>query len=251
MLKHPENDTLFRELESQLFEHHTKQSTELNRDLFTILLNAYLKRESDKQKISSKALQYYLFQIEHNIIFFDGFFPSLMFENIITTGLKTKETKWVLEFIDEYGHRIHPDSRKGSILFAKAKCNFYDNKPNECLQELAKIKQTRFKNVYLNIVVRVLKIKAFYEVSTSDSEFDRNQPDRDINAFRKYVGNKQSELSDYYLTRFKNFANIASRLLVCNSKKKAESILSQLSDPSFIVEDKLWLTQKLESISSY
>lgn len=248
LLSNPDDEDLFRELETELFRTHNKQNIGLTRDLFTILLNTYLKQESDKMKISKKALEYFLFQIENEIIFENGFFPSLVFENIVSTGLKTKGSDWVRDFVNEYGHRVHPESRKGSINFARAKCHFFDGKPNDCLLELAKIKRSRFKNVFLNIVVRVLKIKALYEIDHTDSEYDRNQPEREINTFRKYVVSKQEELSDHYLMRFKNFANTLMRMSVCNSEKKAQSLVEEVSDASFVVEDKTWLIAKTKEL---
>lgn len=248
LLKEPEAEARFNQLEKSLYEHYSILSPQTANDFFVILLNSFLKIEKDKVKGARKLLEYYLFQIEKDIIFFEGFFVSFVFENIVSTGLKAKSPEWVLKFIDDYGYRLHPDGRKGSIVFGRAKCYFVQGKFSESLEQLEKIKGYQFKNVFINIYVRILRIKAYYDIEFGDPKYDRHQPDRDIASFRKFISNHQSEYSDEFQLRFKNFAAVTTRLISCTTKSKADSLAADLKDKFKIVEDRIWLEAKLEEL---
>lgn len=244
--RNPKSELLFEKLEQNLFDNFSVLEPRAAGDLFTMLLNGYLLLEKDKFKVSQKSLGYYLFQIENDIIFDQGYFVSFNFENIISTGLKVKSPEWVLQFIDDYGHRLHPAGRKGSILFGRAKCYFTQGDLSKSLEVLERLRNVRFKNVFINIYVRILRIKAYYEIEVGQEMFDRHQPDRDIAAFKKFVANHSSDFSRVYQSRFKNFTAVVSRMLVCNSKKKAEAIRDDINTKYSPLEDRIWLEKQVQ-----
>lgn len=248
LLNDPKNTIRFNELEDNLFKNHETLNPKTAYDLFAILTGNYLEIEKDKNKIAEKVLQYSLFQIENDIIFVDGHFVSFVFENIVSIGLKAKSPEWVLKFIDDYGFRLHPDGRRGSIIFGRAKCYFYQGKFNESVDQLLKIKNYRFKNIYINIYVRILRIKAYYEIQYGKPHYDRNQPDRDIASFRKFISNHSDELTEQFVTRFKNFATVMSRMILCTTKAKANSIAEDVTNKYALTEDRIWLEEKIKEL---
>jgi len=238
----------FNALEKNLYENFRVLKPKTANDFFVILLNSYVEIEKNKKKSAGKLLEYYLFQIENDIIFEEGYFVSFVFENIVSVGIKVKDPNWVLQFIDDFSYRLHPQGRKGSVIFGRAKCYFYQGKFNKSLEQLLKIKNYRFKNIYINIFVRILRIKAYYEIEYNEPLYDRNQPDRDIASFRKFISNHSGELSDQFNKRFKNFATVMSRMILCTTKAKAKSLEEDIKNKFELIEDRIWLEEKIKEL---
>lgn len=219
------------------------------RDLFAVLFNSVLaSRDGDEPETEAKLLEYLLFQLDKEIIYVDGFFPPIIFENIVNLAIKIKGPQWTKQFINNFGHRVLPELRKPSIRHGKAKCYFQENDFSNCLEELLKLKRHRFKKIYLDLAVRILRVKAYYEIDRKAKNYDRYQPERDLGALKKFLYMKKGLLSSFLFHERMEFIKITNRLCLCNELKKALKILEELKEKRTRVAERTWLLEKAEAL---
>ncbi|MCB0722263.1 MAG: hypothetical protein KDC42_08160 [Ignavibacteriae bacterium] len=116
-------------------------------------------------------------------------FPMDLFRNVIIAGLREGEIKWIEEFIDRFGPKLHKDLRKDAIHYAKARLMFEKRDFYGTISNLAKM-----KNEYHQFTVEK---KAFYLMSLYElAKYEEAL--KFIDAFRHYLDN-----TDYISSRIK------------------------------------------------
>ena len=91
----------------------------------------------------------YLHAIEKKYLIENNELSRFSFSNIVTNGIKLKEYRKTIDFIDTYKHYIHLDYRENTIAFNLSKVWFAQKQYNKAMPALM---QTEFKSFIENVV---------------------------------------------------------------------------------------------------
>lgn len=177
------------------------------------------------------------------LLYYDGGLLPSTFKNLVDVGLKCKQFDWVLQFLQEYQHKIkgtlHP---KEVYQYNLANYYFYSKAYEKALDLLS----GQYEDIYYKIDARRLEIKIYYELQSPLLESR-------IEAFRIMI----LRLSAQQLTKVqregnKNFVLILTQIMhykTLHNSKRISKIRQNIK--SRIVGDQQWLSEKLNQLALY
>ena len=214
---------LYRYLQNYCIYHINKGNTEY----FKELLDIY------KRLLASK------------LIVTGGEIDHTDYKNIVTTGLRLKEYKWTIAFIEDYHTLIAEELRDGAYLYNKANY-FYESGQLAKASEL--LVQQNFSDIFYNMSARHLLLKIFFD----QDEFEAL--DYQIESFRIYLmrnkiisaSNKSSNINFLKVMRRLSVAKRDKEFVAREISSKRKATIEKAIGRYEPLANKNWLTEKAE-----
>lgn len=186
-------------------------------------------------EFNKEVFEMYQTGVDKSILLKDGKLSPITFSNIVTIGLRLKRYQDVEIFIKEKNGLLASNEKKTYYAFNLAKVYF---EKGEFEKVTALYNEKLIKEILLNIQMRILQIKAFYEMKDYDVceslilSTDQLLNRKGILAYHKLV--------------FKNFIKFFKQILNVNmfDKQAVSKIATAIQDSEKLV-DKAWLLKKL------
>jgi len=189
------------------------------------------------QKFLKERFRLYREELDNRIYLVEGYMPTVLYRNIVLSGLELKEYKWVLNFMNEYRKELHTESRDNTGNYCYALYEFYTKRYDEAFKYLSKIK---YDEHYLKIDVKILQLMLYFEMEQEDAFASS------LESFRQFLANNNL-IPQKRKIIFQNFQKYISKIesLKYNydSVKKQMLVEKIIKDRSSI--NKKWLLEKI------
>ncbi len=229
-LVNPDNPAPFVRFKAFLLSQKQCFSVMERRELFLVALNHCSKRYNSGQiEFLDYQLEIYEAGLKDALILDKGWVSGYTFTNICTLALIGKRNEWLHTFIETYGAKVHPRDREGIVAFNQARLYYIQKKYKPALRLL---QRDLFEDVLMNLSVKVIQAKCFYELQ----EYDLL--DAHLEAFKKFI-HRQKGLSLTYSERYLNFVIAIHKLLNAGPNTKHQ-VLSLIQSMGSLAE-KEWL----------
>ena len=238
MLKAPMKDECFLLFQQSLFQHgHLVAQAEL-RDLYLLAINHCVRRVNDNDQSFYKQL-YMLYQkgLETKALIENKSLSRFTYHNIVTTGLRIHEYKWVGQFISHYQSYLERPYRESSYSFCRAHLLFHQKEYDEALLLLQK---ANYRDLLLNLGAKTLQLKIYYETQAMELL------DAHLDAMSNFI--RRKKVIGYHRTNYLNIIRFTRKLLNINpyDSKESKALIKAINSEKTLTE-KGWLSAKVLS----
>ena len=206
------------------------------KDAFTLGLNFCIQQiNSGKTSFNNEMFEMYQTGIEKEILLINGKLSSINYSNVVTIGLRLKRFDEVESFIEKNKSLLSGTEKQSYYSFNLAKVLFEKGKFQEVT---ALYNEKLIKEILLNIQMRILQIKAFYELGELDvCESLILSTDQLLN---------RKGILAYHKKVFKAFIKFSKSLVALNhfDKEMVLNLKSKIEKSDALIE-KAWLVSKL------
>ncbi|MCP4442652.1 MAG: hypothetical protein GY810_27415 [Aureispira sp.] len=208
--KPAENERYYQQLKQLLEAHRTEFSRKDLMGLYDHALNYAIKQINQGAiEYYAEALDHYIFLVESQLIFMDGYLLGWDYKNIVTIALRQKKYDWTAQFIEEYQHYLPPDIKEtgyyynlASLYYAKADYGA----ALECLHNV------EFKDASYYIGAKIIQLKSYYELDAGEALYSL------LEAFNSYLRRHQN-VSTYRMQANANLIKLTKKLYRLKSDK--------------------------------
>lgn len=228
--------TFYYRLKSSLLEEGKNYPADEIKDAYLLAMNFCI-QEINKGNMEFYKEAFHLYEqgIQKLILLENGYLSPITYSNAITLALRGKDFDNALHFI-EANKKILQGSEQEEYYFFNLSKYYFETGNFEKVIEL--YYQSNIKELILNIQVRIIQIKAFYE---------RNE----LELCRHLIDNLKQLLSRkgilaYHKDNYENFCKIFRQLLATNryDKHARQKLLAKANGLSPLTE-KTWLIEKI------
>ncbi|MBK8967063.1 MAG: hypothetical protein IPM36_10350 [Lewinellaceae bacterium] len=175
-----------------------------------------------------------LLAIKHGVFFQKGVLPGAQFLNIVNAASKAREFPWAENFIQKFRGRLPVDSRKHTVLVAKAIVN---NETGNFDAVVKSLENTHMKDIHLYIRSKALLLLSYYELKTDTEKIF------DLCAnFELYLRRHRKEL-EKAVQGTHNFVRIYKMLV---GQRTAKTKIRAQIDQTELLYFRSWLNEKLQ-----
>lgn len=232
-----QEDIYFTELKNKLHTYEKHFTSSELKDIYLLSINFCIKMSNKgKSNYVRELFNLYLHSIEKKYLIENNELSRFSFSNIVTNGIKLKEFKKTIDFIDTYKDFIHTEYRENTVAFNLCKVWFAQKQYKKAMSTLL---QTEFKDVIWQLNAKHLLLKMLYE--TKEMDLLQSQ----LLTFKSYV-QRQKNIG-YHKEFFNTIIEQFYELIRISSIKKKEQILLKeafLANPN--LQDKDWFIDMLK-----
>jgi len=180
---------------------------------------------------------FYLYEqgIQKLILLENGYLSPITYSNAITIALRGKDYDGAREFIETYKKNLQGSEQEGYYFFNLSKYYFETGNFEKVIELYY---QSNIKELILNIQIRIIQIKAFYEKN-------------ETGLCQNLIDNLQQLLSRkgilaYHKENYNNFCKMFKQLLAVNEfdKSARQKFIDRTNSLSPLTE-KGWLIEKI------
>lgn len=236
LVQNPLDIDCYNQFKELLFEYSHLFSKTRREQLYRVGFLSCLKRYNRGDTLVSKELQFlYEKAIEEQVF---GNLNLFTFKNMILTAVVNGKYDWSNKIIDEYGCKLNSIYKDAIVDWARATLA---HRKKEYSKALELLRFTKFEDVYLNVTLRVLKMKIFYETQEWDVL------DSHVSAFAVYV-RRHKELGEKQ-ELFLEMISWLKKIINLNPLDKAakEELKNNIKTGVNVLE-RSWLLEQLNSL---
>lgn len=226
----------FVKLKRDLLQHEF-EGEEIN-DAYLFGLNFCIQQmNAGNPEFNKEVFEMYQTGIQKEFLLKQGKLSSITFSNIVTIGLRLKRFEEVESFIQGHNHLLSGTEKKTYYAFNLAKV-YFEKGAYEKVTTL--YNEKLIKEILLNIQMRILQMKAFYELK----EYDLCES---LIFSTDQLLNRKGVLA-YHKNVFKNFIKLFKQLLNLNSFDKSanKKLKASIQNTEKLV-DRNWLLEKVSA----
>lgn len=226
----------YHRLKSLLLEENRHYPVNEIKDAYLLAMNfCILEINKGNTGFYKEAFQLYEQGIRNLILLENGYLSPITYSNAITIALRAGAYDNALQFI-ETNKKILQGSEQESFYFFNLSKYYFDTGNFEKVIEL--YYQSNIRELILNIQVRVIQVKAFYE--RNETEICENL----IDNLRQLLSRKG--ILAYHKDNYSNFCKIFKQMLATNRyDKKALQELQDRTNRLSPLSEKNWLLEKI------
>jgi len=228
----------FQRLKSLLFESDSAFPVDEIKDAWMLALN-YCIQEINKGNTDfyKEALLFYEKGIENQILIENGYLSPITYSNAITVALRGKDYDSAGQFLERYQKNLQGEEQQEYYHFNLSKYYFETGNFEKVIELYY---QSNIKEVLLHIQVRIIQIKAFFEME--EYEICRNL----IDNLQQHLSRK--DILAYHKENYRNISRMFRHLLTLNryNPQSALNFLKKVEHVSPLTE-KTWFVAKVES----
>ncbi len=203
--------------------------------LYLFNYTAKLIRQGDTSKIK-QSFNLYKIGLKQNIFTVDGYFPEILFVNVINFGCTLGVHRELTQFINTWGNTLKPKVKDHTLSLAYARIHFEKNKFEDALKFC---KDLKHKNDSFDLQSKMIEIRSYFELR----EKYKKKIYKKCEQFEKYLkGHKR--LHQSIIKGGLNFLIIYRSLL--NPKNKKAMIKRTTTLKPIIAKE--WLLSKINQI---
>ncbi len=201
-LQEPANPQHFEMFRQGLLGQDTCFSAPERRDLLLVAINFCSKRYNDGDRAwLDTQLDLYEYGLKEGLLLENGWVTGYTFTNIATLALIGRRYERLTHLLRDYRDKITPRDRAGAAAFNEARLHYAQG---EYRPALALLQQNVFDDLLLNLSVKTVQAKCFYELE------EYALLDTHLEALRKYI--RRHKEVGYYGERYLNFIAVLRRL---------------------------------------
>lgn len=207
------------------------------KQLYTLLLNYCTRRINrfNDEIFWHEYLEINKLLLENGLVFENGHLPPWRYTNLVTVGLRTGQTDWTHGFIHRYRSKLLPAYSENLFRYNLAQFHFHQKDFDNAQRELVHVE---FTDVLLNLGVRSLLIKIYYETGQDELLYSYLEATR-IFLLRNNLLDKQVK------QQMKKFVEYCGKLLKAQGDTERWRELQENLPPAADVLHRDWLLAKL------
>lgn len=242
LLTHPDKDTYFQHFKNTLFENgHLFPPHEI-RVLYLMAINHAVRKKNIGNKVYFPELKaLYMEGLDKRYLFDEnGHLSRFSYLNIITTGLRMQDYEWVENIIHTYKENLEANYRESSFNFNLARLEYSRRNYTEALSLL---QQSHPQNILLNLAVKVLFLKIFYELEELEALNSH------LDALRNFM--RRKKIIGYHRRKHFTFISYVQKMIKLNpfNKKEKRKLLEVVRQEEDLME-KEWIIEQLKEVKS-
>lgn len=231
------NETAFyHRLSAQLLDKDKNYPVDEIKDAYLLAMNFCI-QEINKGNADFYKEAFHLYEqgIQKEILLENGYLSPITYSNAITLALRGKEYDNAFQFIETYKKILQGSEQEGYYFFNLSKYYFETGNFEKVIELYY---QSNIKELLLNIQVRTIQIKAFYE--QCEGELCQNLVDN----LKQLLARKG--ILAYHKDNYDNFCKIFKQLLALNPyDKTARQKLADTANRLSPLTEKAWLLEKI------
>lgn len=189
----------------------------------------------------------YQLQLEGELLIEEGHLSEWHYKNMVTTGIRLGEMDWVINFIESYRLRLHPESRENAYRFNLASYFYATQQYGKVLDLLT---QVEYNDLRYNLGAKALLLRTYYDLEEYDALHSLTE------SFRQYLQRNElmadSRRAGYYnlfkLTRRALAIRISAAFSGTEKLKKELLKLEHEIENAGQIFNKSWLVEKVTEL---
>jgi len=231
----------FQQFKNLLFQYQQQfNQTELM-DLYFLGINCCIRMiNQGNLSFFEEAMLLYQRGLETNALLENGILSRFTYQNIVSTGLRTKQYEWTDSFIENYKSKVEKAYQESAYRFNKGRLA-YDQKQYE--EALDLLKDTDHKDLLINLFSKTLLLKIYYELE----EF--KLLGAFLDSFQIYL--RRKKVIGYHKENYQKIIYYTQQLMKVNpyDKEKKTLLKQKISEDEGLLE-KEWLLGQLERLQA-
>lgn len=202
----------FEILKNEIIQNSELYSIEELRDCLVSAINYCIRQlNQGKLEYAKEALFLYRYGLDNRIMFEDGVLSPYHYKNATTAALKINDFEWAEKFLHDFKQYLPSNERDHIFKYNLAIFNFRKKNFDTAMTLL---REVNFKEALLNLDVRRLLARTYYELNEMSSLFSL------IENSKIYL-HRQKEIS-YGKESYSNFFKFLDKILKIDLKNKAD-----------------------------
>ncbi len=240
ILQNPAEESLFVELLQKLEDIGDSLSVADYRECCFIAQNyCALKINEGKSEYYNRANEIFKIMVKRGALIEDGQLAEGIYKNIITTGLRAGEHKWVEQFIEEYSWYLPPAIRENAYAYNLANLYSHLKDYNRAMEVLRSVEYT---DVTYALGAKTILLRIYYE------QGEYMALDSLIDSFKIYL-RRNKQISKNLQKEYNNFLNLVKKLTTIRpGDKKALAEFKERVLASSYNTPKKWLKDKIAEL---
>ena len=244
LLMNEEEGFSFEAYETLLFENIDKIRNDA-KILFVNGLN-YATQQLNRgiEGYSKKAFNWYRFGVENGLLIENNKMNEELFGNIIISGCREKEFKWVNEFMESHFSYLDVSIREEVLAYHLGLWHFYQKEFDAVLDVYFNY---RFSKAYIP-KTRLINVRALFELFLLDNGYFEVL-DANIKAYKTYITRDKKFATSKLIPHFnllKAIEKIAKLIYENKSPKELASAMHKISNNPHKIIGKSWLIERMK-----
>jgi hypothetical protein len=250
LLIHPEEISHFEQLSTLLKQYAPDLSIAERRDIYAYALNFCIQQiNRGRNAFLDTLIDLYQRALNDETLLKDGWLSQWDYKNIVSAGLKAGKYDWCEQFIEAYKAKVEPASRDNAYTYNLASLHYEQGNYKQALKLLQHVE---FSDQFYHLGSKVILLKSYYELGDTEALMHLCE------TFRMYL-KRNTDLSKYHQTTNMNLIGITRKLadlqsrwpdLGSKERKAQQEKIRAAIEAKGNVAQKVWLVQKVESLSS-
>lgn len=217
-------------------------------NLYNYLQNfCILQINNGHKQFLMEVFKLYQLQLASQLLLVDGVLPEWHYKNIVTTGLRLDERKWVRDFIENYSSALAETVAENAYSYNLAAWFYHIGKPEAVLPLLLQVEYTDLR---YNLDAKALLLRTYFDLAEEEALIAH------ADAFSQFVKRNKS-LTEFQKKGYFNLIRFAQRTFKLKmqlgfaKQEKWREHLHKLvldmtnSEPVF---NRTWLEGKMEAL---
>ncbi len=243
-----ENAEHFRELKQSLDKYFKAFSQEEALQMYLFAQNYCIKKiNSGDARYLQEILAIYETLLQNELIFEDNYLSQWDYKNIVSVGLKLGKFDWTKDFIENYKHRLSPESRENAYEYNLSLLHYTRKDYKSALKRLQHVD---FTDVFYHLGAKSILLKSYYELEEVEPFYSL------VDAYKVYLV-RTKKISVYQRTMHQTLVKYTKQTFDLKLKMGAvsgiaqEKAIKKLKDRITGNRDKAdfsWLLEKVDEL---
>ncbi len=232
MLTKPDQIQFFDQLKTNIFQYSGQFPRDEVRDLYLLAINYCIKQYNrGNPALLKDEFELYQDGLKKEVFIQEGIMSRFTYLNITTIALALKSYDWLASFIDTYRSRLEKQGQEAIYSLCKARLQYQLKEYDASLKLLQK---ANFKDFYLNLSVRTLMLKIYYELEEFDVLWSH------LDAMKVFI--RRKEFMGYTKENYLNTIRFMQRILELppGDREQRKRLADQIKEAKSVAE-KAWL----------
>ena len=208
--------------------------------MYAYAQNYYIRQiNRGESRYLHEILQLYKQLLANELLLDQGMIAHEHYKNITTVGLRTKAFDWVLEFLEHYRSRLHPDIRENAYTYNLAAYHYERQQYREAMKLLNHV---TFTDVFYHLSAKSILLKIYFELRDDDSLRYHFQ------AFEAFI-KRNKQIPGYHTQTHRNLLRFAKKLWRIRRKQDKYGQEADLSRRLADLEDAMNETRAIANSS--
>lgn len=186
-------------------------------------------------------------QLKKNLLIENDYLSQWHYKNIVTSGLRLGEQKWVHNFIEQYKTQLHPDQREQAYTFNLASYYYYYQQYKKALELLLYLD---LSDVRYAITAKSMLLYTYYELDEQEALLTLTRTFQQYLKRQKGLANNYSQGVNHLITFTRKLALLRARKDFQHQtdwQRRFDQLQAEIVTEKNIVNKK-WLLEKVEGL---
>src|SRR6056297_542014 len=171
------------------------------------------------------------------VLYIDGELSPWSYKNIVLTGLRAGEDKWVEGFISKYAEKLNSEFKENAVKFNTARLHHYRNEYEKVIPLLNEVEFTDFS---YSLGAKALLLATYYELGEIDALHSF------LDSFQVYLNRHKKSLPENRRQNYLNLVKYVRRIsnIMSGDLESIEKVETEINKQGKIA-DRNWLIEKI------